>query len=96
MLKILNGNFNETVEEDMLIDFYADWCGPCRMLGPILEEVSSEINLNILKINVDKYPEVAKEFGVMSIPTLVLIKNKKETKRNTGFLSKEELLLFLR
>ena len=59
---------NEINKEFVLVDFYADWCGPCKMMGKVLEEM----DLNILKINVDNFPDIAREFKVMSIPTLII------------------------
>lgn len=73
-----------------LVDFYADWCGPCKMLAPILEELKDEIK--IIKINVDENDEVAMKYGVMSIPTLVFFKEGKEVHKMVGFSNKEALL----
>ena len=73
MIKYLEkNNFNEEIKDGkVLVDFYADWCGPCKMLGEVLLELE---DLNILKVNVDEHPEIAKEYGVMSIPTLIIFK----------------------
>jgi thioredoxin 1 len=73
-----------------LVDFYADWCGPCKMLAPILEELKDEIQ--IIKVNVDENEEVAMKYGVMSIPTLVFFKNGKAIHQMVGFTNKEDLL----
>lgn len=76
----------------VLVDFYATWCGPCQMLGPILEEIEKENpQLNILKIDVDKFPEIAKKYGIMSIPTLIVFKEGKLVKTNVGYLDKKEI-----
>lgn len=73
-----------------LVDFYADWCGPCKMLAPILEELKDEVQ--IIKVNVDENEEVAMKYGVMSIPTLVFFKNGKVIHQMVGFTNKEDLL----
>ncbi len=78
---------NEINKEFVLVDFYADWCGPCKMMGKVLEEM----DLNILKINVDNFPDIAREFKVMSIPTLIIFENGKEIKKNIGMMSKSDL-----
>lgn len=94
MIKYLENNDLDSKLKDkkILVDFYADWCGPCKMLGTILEEM----DFPILKINVDKFPELARKYGVMSIPTIILFDNGKEIKKNIGFLSKNELEEFLK
>ena len=78
---------NEINKEFVLVDFYADWCGPCKMMGKVLEEM----DLNILKINVDNFQDIAREFKVMSIPTLIIFENGKEIKKNIGMMSKSDL-----
>lgn len=94
MIKYLEDNDLDSKLKDkkILVDFYADWCGPCKMLGTILEEM----DFPILKINVDKFPELVRKYGVMSIPTIILFDNGKEIKKNIGFLSKNELEEFLK
>ena len=94
MIKYLEDNDLDSKLKDkkILVDFYADWCGPCKMLGTILEEM----DFPIFKINVDKFPELARKYGVMSIPTIILFDNGKEIKKNIGFLSKNELEEFLK
>lgn len=86
-------SFKELTKNKVLVDFYADWCGPCKMLSPILEQVESPIK--VIKVNVDKHEDLAREYGVMSIPTLVLFENNKELKRNIGFIGKEQVEKFL-
>lgn len=95
MVNNYNGNnFDELIKDKILVDFYANWCGPCKMLGPVLEKVSDEIS--ILKVNVDEYQELAKEYGVMSIPCVILFDKGKEVKRNVGFLTEGKLREFIK
>lgn len=77
-----------------LIDFYADWCGPCKMLSPVIEELAREMEPDVLvgKVNVDEVPGIASRFGVMSIPTVVVLKDGEEKQRTVGFTSKAKLL----
>lgn len=97
MIKYLeNESFEEEIKEGkVLVDFYADWCGPCKMLGMVLEEVSKESNVKILKVNIDTHEQLASQFRVMSIPYLVLFENGIEKKHNLGFLTKEDLVRFI-
>ena len=97
MLKQLDEkNFeNEVISnpETTLVDFYADWCGPCQMLSPIIEEIANDkANYNIGKVNVDKNQNLAAKYNIMSIPTLIIFKNGKEHSRMIGVQSKEKLL----
>jgi len=87
-------NFNELIKNgEVLVDFFATWCGPCRMLGPVLEELNSDrIGVKIVKIDVDECPNLARNFGVMSVPTLFLFKDGKEVSKQNGFMPKEALL----
>ena len=87
-------NFKELINERVLVDFYANWCGPCKMLGPVLEAVSDEIK--VLKVNVDNNQELAREYGVMSIPCVVLFENGREVKRNIGFMPEAKLREFVK
>ena len=95
MLKYLQTeNFNDEIKEGLvLVDFYADWCGPCRMISPIVEELANEINgLKVIKVNVDNREDVAKTYGIMSIPTLILFKDGQIEKKQLGFVPKEVLI----
>ncbi len=82
----------------VLIDFWAPWCGPCRMLSPIVDEVAKDhrADLKVVKINIDEEPELAGEFGVMSIPTLVLMKNGKIAASAVGVRPKQQIEAMLR
>lgn len=83
-------------KKPILVDFNATWCGPCRMMEPILEEVSEKNKeYDFLSVDVDQNNTLASTYGIMSIPCLVVIKDGKEVKRNVGFISKEELEEFL-
>ncbi|CAE6458847.1 thioredoxin [Paenibacillus sp. GCM10023250] len=87
-------NFNQSIESGVtLVDFWAPWCGPCKMQLPIVEELSSELagTANIGKINVDEEPELASQFGVMSIPTLILFKDGQPVDKMVGLQSKDSL-----
>lgn len=81
-------------ENKILIDFFATWCGPCKMLGPVLEKVESK--LKVVKVDVDEFEDLAREYGVMSIPTLVVLEKGKEVKRHIGFIDKSNLESFLK
>lgn len=89
MLKHLeNENMNDVIKEGLwIVDFYADWCGPCKMLGPVLET----INENVLKINVDQHGDLAQQYGVMSIPTICFFKDGELKNKVIGFRNKEEI-----
>ena len=96
-LKINSENFEKEVlnsEKPVLVDFFADWCGPCKMMAPIVEELATELEgkAKVGKINVDENSDIAVEYNVMSIPTLIVFKNGKEEKRLVGVRDKEELL----
>lgn len=98
VIKVTKDNYSDIKNSDktILLDFYADWCGPCRMVGPIVEEIAEE-NPQFLvgKINVDEEPELASEYGVMSIPTLVVLKNGEVVSKSTGARPKAQILSML-
>jgi thioredoxin 1 len=90
-------NFNETISSGLvLVDFYADWCGPCKMIAPVLEQIAGErADLKIVKLNVDEESQVAQKFGVMSIPTLILFKDGTQIAQTLGFKPKDQLLSWI-
>ena len=99
VIHIDRNNFqSEVLDSDrpVLLDFWAPWCTPCRMVGPILDEIAAErSDIKVCKINVDEQPALAAQFGVMSIPTLVVIKNGQEVNRSVGALPKARILALL-
>ena len=83
-------------DKPVLLDFWAPWCAPCRMVAPIIEEIASERpDIKVGKINVDEQPELASEFGIMSIPTLVVMKNGKIVQQVSGARPKEAILTMI-
>lgn len=94
-IRLNEDNFHRVRDNEglSLLDFYADWCGPCRMVLPIVEQIASEReDLLVAKVNVDDNPALAKEFGVFSIPTLVVMKDGAVVKRVSGARSKSQIL----
>ena len=92
----MKGKFNELINKDqpVLVDFYADWCGPCQMMAPVLKEVAQEMGdkVKIIKIDVDKNQPIAQQFGVRSIPNIILFKNGKIVANKAGVLTKRDLI----
>ena len=96
-MQITSANFNEAVvhsELPVLVDFWATWCGPCRMLGPVIEEIAAEQAGKVVvgKVNVDDEPFLAAQFHVTNIPTVIVLKNGKEVARSVGLVPKQRLL----
>ncbi len=99
-MKITNETFDEQVlksELPVLVDFWATWCGPCKMLAPVIDEISTEQQgkVNVGKIDIDENPDLASRFGVMNIPTVILFKDGKEVSRSVGLVPKDRLLAML-
>ncbi|MFV0274843.1 MAG: thioredoxin [Bacilli bacterium] len=93
LIKLENQNFDELLKDKIvLVDFYASWCGPCKMISPILEEMSSEVDFDIIKVDSDKHGEIARNYGVMSIPTLIVFKNKEVVNKHIGFATKDAII----
>ena len=94
VLKLKNKDFDTAIQSGFaLVDFYADWCGPCKMMSPIVDEIADErTDITVAKVNVDESSELASRFGVVSIPTLIIFKNGKESNRIIGARPKAAIL----
>lgn len=96
VLNITRNNFKTEVmqsDKTVLIDFWAEWCGPCRMMSPIIDEIADEVSdVKVCKVNVDEASDLAEMFGIESIPTLIVIKNGHTVNKSIGLISKEQVL----
>lgn len=86
-------DFNHIISTDVtVVDFFATWCGPCKMISPIIEKLANDItNVKFVKVDVDKHDELARVYGIMSIPTLIFFKDGKEVKRHVGFINEDKI-----
>lgn len=86
-------DFNHIISTDVtVVDFFATWCGPCKMISPIIEKLANDItNVKFVKVDVDKHDELARIYGIMSIPTLIFFKDGKEVKRHVGFINEDKI-----
>ncbi|MBQ7907437.1 MAG: thioredoxin [Clostridia bacterium] len=95
-MRVTKDTFNEEIKAEVpvIVDFYADWCGPCKMIAPHLEEIEREYEgkVKILKVNVDTDGELAVKFGIISIPTLIVFENGEPTKKVVGYQNKNQLI----
>ncbi len=95
VITLTNSNFDEVVAsstQPVLVDFWATWCGPCRMVSPIVDEIAEEEDVTVGKVNVDEEPELAQRFGVMSIPTLLVFEGGKLVNKSVGAKPKDDIL----
>lgn len=98
VIKLTSENFEQEVlkaEKPVLVDFYADWCGPCQMMAPVIEEISEEVDAKVCKINIDEEMEIAQKYGVMSIPTFIVFKDGGVAKKDLGAKPKSAVLAML-
>lgn len=99
VLELTNENFEQEVlksEQPVLVDFWASWCGPCKMLSPIVDEIAEECSdVKVGKVNVDEQQDLARRYGVMSIPTILIFKDGEEYRKSVGAVPKKQLLSLL-
>ena len=100
VITITQDNFEQEVlnaKGKVLVDFWADWCGPCKMLSPLVDEIAEEMGdkIKVGKVNVDEVPYIARKYGIMSIPTLILFENGQKVNQSVGFINKQQILAFV-
>lgn len=102
MITVLDSqNFESEITNSLspiIVDFFASWCGPCKMLSPVLEKIDEKFgeNLKILKVDIDKFPELANKYNIMSVPTLIFFENGEIVRQETGFMSEEKIMEFIK
>lgn len=102
MITVLGSqNFESEITNSLspiIVDFFASWCGPCKMLSPVLEKIDEKFgeNLKILKVDIDKFPELANKYNIMSVPTLIFFENGEIVRQETGFMPEEKIMEFIK
>ncbi len=96
IIELTLNDFNKVLEsESAILDFYAPWCGPCKMLSPVLDSLAEEKNINVYKVNIDNEEELANKFAVSAVPTVFIIENGKIKDKFVGYLPKEKIVKML-
>ena len=102
MITVLDSqNFESEITNSLspiIVDFFASWCGPCKMLSPVLENIDEKFgeNLKILKVDIDKFPELSNKYNIMSVPTLIFFENGEIVRQETGFMPEEKIMEFIK
>ena len=92
LINLKEEKYEELIKEGLVVvDLYATWCGPCKMIGPVLEDLSQELDIKVVKVDVDEHLEIAKNFAIMSVPTILIYKNNEIVDKLIGFMPKDEL-----